>query len=51
MERSCRYHLAQITVFSEHICNENLSHCTTDNNILAKMQKRENPTTHNCPYQ
>jgi hypothetical protein len=42
MERSCRYHLAQISVFLEHICNGNLSIAITDTNFLTKMQKGEN---------
>jgi len=50
MERSCKYHFAQITVFSEHICNRNQSHLVTDINFLTKMQKRAHPLDWKCPF-
>ena len=49
MERSCKYHLAQITVFSEHICNRNQTHLVTDINFLTKMQKTRITQNGNYP--
>jgi hypothetical protein len=42
MERPCRYHLAQISVFFEHICNGHAPNAVTDIIFLTKIQKREN---------
>jgi hypothetical protein len=50
MERSCKYHFAKITVFSEHICNQGLSHCRYRYPISYKNAKKRKSATPILPH-